>query len=60
MSCRAIKLEEITVISHPKMPSVLVIESTESIEISRGSTTQRSCLKTNQSTNSRISRSVEP
>ena len=45
ISCRAMKFEEMTVISHPKYPNRLVIATTERTQISIGKVIHLSCLK---------------
>ena len=46
ISCKAIKFEEITVISHPKNPKLLVIATTDKVQIRIGSMTHLGFLKT--------------
>ena len=60
ISCKAIKLEDITVISHPKKPKLEVIASTERAQIRIGSTIHLGFLKTTPKTRIRRSMSMLP
>ena len=60
MSCKAIKFEEITVISHPKNPKELVIAITERVQMRIGKTTHLGLLKTTPKTSIRSSISMLP
>ncbi len=60
ISCKAIKFEEITVISHPKNPKLLVIAVTDSAQIRIGSITHLGFLKTIPKTRIIISMRVLP
>jgi hypothetical protein len=56
ISCKAIKFEEMTVISHPKNPKLLVMAMMDSVQIRIGSITHLGFLKTIPKT--RIRRSI--
>ena len=56
ISCKAIKFDEMTVISHPKNPKLLVMAITDSVQIRIGSITHLGFLKTTPRT--RIRRSI--
>ena len=60
MSCKAIKFEEITVISHAKNPKVLVMARTERAEIRMGKRTHLIRLKTTHKIKIKINIKVDP
>lgn len=60
ISCKAIKLEEITVISHPKNPKLEVIASTESAQMRIGNRIHLGFLNTTPKTRIRRSMSMLP
>jgi hypothetical protein len=60
ISCKAIKFEEMTVISHPKKPKLLVIAMTDSTQIRIGSITHLGFLKILPKTRMRRKISILP
>ena len=60
ISCKAIKFEEMTVISHPKNPRLLVMAMTDSVQIRIGSITHLGFLKISPKTRIRISTRILP